>query len=53
VPVTVPKVVTKTIPKVKQLPKPQTAPNQPKVICEKGAQKREFAGSCPPGWENG
>jgi sugar lactone lactonase YvrE len=52
VPVTVPKIVTKTTPK-KQLPKPQTAPNQPKVICEKGAQKREFAGSCPPGWENG
>jgi hypothetical protein len=53
IPVTVPKVPTKTTPKVKQLPKPQTAPNQPKVICKKGAQQRPFEGSCPPGWTNG
>ena len=52
IPVTVPKVPTKTTPKVKQLPKPQTAPNQPKVNCKKGAQERPFDGSCPPGWEN-
>jgi hypothetical protein len=53
IPVTVPKVATKAAPKVKPLPKPKTAPSQPQVICEKGAQKREFAGSCPPGWDNG
>ena len=53
VPVTVPKVATKSTPKVKQLPKPQAPPTQPKVICEKGAQKRPFDGSCPPGWTNG
>lgn len=52
IPVTVPKVATKTTPKAKDLPKPKTAPSQPKVICEKGAQKREFDGSCPPGWTN-
>jgi sugar lactone lactonase YvrE len=52
VPVTVPKVATKTTPKVKQVPKPQTAPSQPKVICKKGAQQRPFEGSCPPGWTN-
>ena len=52
IPVTVPKVATKTTPKVKELPKPQTAPNQPKVNCKKGAQERPFDGSCPPGWEN-
>ena len=52
IPVTVPKVATKTTPKVKDLPKPQAPPSQPKVICEKGAQKREFDGSCPPGWTN-
>jgi hypothetical protein len=53
IPVTVPKVATKAAPKVKPLPKPKTAPSQPQVICEKGAQKREFAGSCPPGWDRG
>ena len=52
IPVTVPKVATKTTPKAKDLPKPQAPPSQPKVICEKGAQKREFDGSCPPGWTN-
>jgi streptogramin lyase len=52
IPVTVPKVATKTTPKAKDLPKPKTAPSQPKVICEKGAQKREFDVSCPPGWTN-
>jgi hypothetical protein len=53
VPVTVPKVATKPAPKVSQLPKPQSPPNVPKVICEKGAQKRPFDGSCPPGWTRG
>jgi hypothetical protein len=53
VPVTVPKVEPKTTPKVKQLPKPKAPPTQPQVICEKGAQKRPFDGSCPPGWTNG
>jgi hypothetical protein len=53
IPVTVPKVATKTTPKAKDLPKPQAPPSQPKVICEKGAQKRPFDGSCPPGWTNG
>jgi hypothetical protein len=53
IPVTVPKVATKTVPKVQPLPKPKTAPSQPQVICEKGAQKRPFDGSCPPGWTNG
>jgi hypothetical protein len=53
IPVTVPKVATKAAPKVKQLPKPQVAPSQPKVICKKGAQQRPFEGSCPPGWTNG
>jgi len=53
IPVTVPKVATKTTPNVKTLPKPKTAPSQPQVICEKGAQKRPFDGSCPPGWTNG
>ena len=52
IPVTVPKVATKTTPKARDLPKPQAPPSQPKVICEKGAQKREFDGSCPPGWTN-
>ena len=52
IPVTVPKVATKTTPKAKDLPKPQAPPSQPKVICEKGAQKRPFVGSCPPGWTN-
>jgi hypothetical protein len=53
IPVTVPKVATKTTPNVKPLPKPKTAPSQAQVICEKGAQKRPFDGSCPPGWTNG
>jgi sugar lactone lactonase YvrE len=53
IPVTVPKVAAKAAPKVKQLPKPQVAPSQPKVICKKGAQQRPFEGSCPPGWTNG
>jgi hypothetical protein len=53
IPVTVPKVATKTTPKAKDLPKPKTAPSQPKVICSKGATKREFDGSCPPGYTNG
>jgi hypothetical protein len=53
IPVTVPKVATKTTPKIKELPKPKAAPNQPKVICSKGATKREFDGSCPPGYTNG
>jgi hypothetical protein len=53
IPVTVPNVATNAAPKVKPLPKPKTAPSQPQVICEKGAQKREFAGSCPPGWDRG
>jgi hypothetical protein len=53
VPVTVPKIATKPAPKVSQVPKPQSQPNVPKVICEKGAQKRPFDGSCPPGWTRG
>lgn len=53
IPVTVPKVSTKAAPKAKQLPKPKAAPSQPQVICQKGAQKRPFEGSCPPGWTNG
>jgi len=53
IPVTVPKVATKSTSAVKKLPKPQTAPNQPKVNCKKGAQARPFEGSCPPGWTNG
>jgi hypothetical protein len=53
IPVTVPKVATKSTSAVKKLPKPQTAPNQPKVNCKKGAQTRPFEGSCPPGWTNG
>ena len=52
IPVTVPKVVTKTTTKVSKVPKPQAPPNVLKVICQKGAQKRPFDGSCPPGWEN-
>ena len=53
IPVTVPKVATKAAPKAKVVPKPKAAPSQPQVICEKGAQKRPFDGSCPPGWTNG
>ena len=53
VPVTVPKIATKPAPKVSQVPKPQGPPTVPKVICEKGAQKRPFDGSCPPGWTRG
>ena len=53
VPVTVPKIATKPAPKDKQVPKPQAPPTVPKVICEKGAQKRPFDGSCPPGWTRG
>lgn len=53
IPVTVPKVAAKAAPKVNQLPKPEVAPSQPKVICKKGAQQRPFEGSCPPGWTNG
>jgi sugar lactone lactonase YvrE len=52
IPVTVPKVATKAAPKAKVVPKPKAAPSQPQVICEKGAQKRPFDGSCPPGWTN-
>ncbi len=52
IPVTVPKVSTKAAPKAKSVPKPKAAPTQPQVICEKGAQKRPFDGSCPPGWTN-
>ena len=52
IPVTVPKVATKAAPKAKSVPKPKAAPSQPQVICEKGAQKRPFDGSCPPGWTN-
>ena len=53
IPVTVPKVATKTTPKAKDLPKPQAPPSQPRVICKKGAQVRsDFIGSCPPGWTN-
>jgi sugar lactone lactonase YvrE len=52
VPVTVPKITTKPTPKVSKVPKPQAPPNVLKVICQKGAQKRPFDGSCPPGWEN-
>ena len=41
-----------SIPKAPSTPKaPTTAPDQTKVSCKKGAQEREFDGSCPPGWE--
>ena len=41
-----------SIPKAPSAPKaPTTAPDQIKVSCKKGAQEREFDGSCPPGWE--
>lgn len=53
IPVTLPKIVKKPIPKPSLLPKPQAPPTQSRVICEKGAQKREFGESCPPGWTNG
>ena len=53
VPVTVPKIATKPAPKDKQIAKPIAPPTVPKVICEKGAQKRPFDGSCPPGWTRG
>ena len=53
VPVTVPKITTKPTPKVSKVPKPQAPQNVLKVMCQKGAQKRPFDGSCPPGWENG
>ncbi len=52
IPVTVPKVVTKAAPKAKVVPKPKAAPSQPQVLCNKGALRKPFDGSCPPGWTN-